>query len=135
MLLLFSMCMLKYIYLSFFFFSFLLVFTWVVGHLCLFPPMVVFDNYYLPLIFCFQKKNFYFWDKKTCLVTQNGQKTKIVLKTQFMKETENMQKHCFFFFFLVFTWVVGPLYLFPPMVVFGNCFFSLFSVFIFLFYF
>ena len=34
------------------------------------------------------------------MATQNGQKTKIVLKTQFVKETENIQKAVFFFFLI-----------------------------------
>ena len=43
--------------------------------------------------FMFLKAIFYFWDQKTCLATQNRQKT--VLKTQFVKEIENMQKAVF----------------------------------------
>ena len=45
--------------------------------------------------FLFPKIIFYFLDKKTYLTTQNGQKTKTVLKTQFVNKTENMQKTVF----------------------------------------
>ena len=43
------------------------------------------------------KNNFLFLRLKTCLVIQNGEKTKTVFKIQFMKETENMQKAVFSF--------------------------------------
>jgi len=36
------------------------------------------------------------------LATQNGQKTKTIIKTQFVKETENMQKVVFSFYFSKF---------------------------------
>ena len=50
------------------------------------------------LLFSIFKNNFLFLrQKKTCLTIQNGQKTKIVFKTQFVKETENMQKVVFSF--------------------------------------
>ena len=39
--------------------------------------------------FLFPKIIFYFLDKKTYLTTQNGQKIKTVLKTQFVNKTEN----------------------------------------------
>ena len=48
-----------------------------------------------PLIFCFQKQFSIFEVKKLVLATQKGQKTKIVLKTQFVKEIKNMQKTIF----------------------------------------
>ena len=41
--------------------------------------------------------DFCFLFLKTCLTTQNGQKTKTVLKTQFVKEIENMQNVVFNF--------------------------------------
>ena len=56
----------------------------------------MFGNCFFPL-FSVSKNNFIFLRLKTCLATQNGQKTKIVLKTQFVKETENMQKAIFSF--------------------------------------
>ena len=56
----------------------------------------MFGNYFLPY-FLFSKTIFYFWDWKTCLATQNRQKTKTVVKTQFVKETENIQKTIFSF--------------------------------------
>ena len=56
----------------------------------------MFGNCFSPY-FLFSKTIFYFWDWKTCLATQNGQKIKIVFKTQFVKETENMQKAVFSF--------------------------------------
>ena len=50
------------------------------------------------LLFSIFKNNFLFLrQKKTCLTIQNGQKIKIVFKTQFVKETENMQKVVFSF--------------------------------------
>ena len=58
----------------------------------------MFGNCFFPL-FSVSKNNFIFLRLKTCLATQNGQKTKIVLKTQFVKETENMQKAVFSLYF------------------------------------
>ena len=49
----------------------------------------MFGNYFSPLFYVF-KSNFLFLKLKTCLAIQNRQK-KIVLKTQFVKETEKMQ--------------------------------------------
>ena len=56
----------------------------------------MFDNFFFPLFSVF-KNNFLFLRLKTCLATQDGQKTKTILKTQFVKETENMQKAVFSF--------------------------------------
>ena len=47
--------------------------------------------------FLFSKIIFYFWNKKTYLTTQNGQKIIIILKTQSVKETENIQNVVFRF--------------------------------------
>ena len=57
----------------------------------------MFGNCFFPLFSVF-KNNFLFFKLKTCLVTQNGQKTKTVFKIQFVKETENMQKVVFSFY-------------------------------------
>ena len=54
--------------------------------------VTVFSPYFL-----FLRTIFYIWDYKTCLATQNEQKTKTILQTQFMKETENMQNTVFNF--------------------------------------
>ena len=54
--------------------------------------VTVFSDYFL-----FSKIIFYFLDKKTCLVSQNGQKTKTVFKAQFVKKTEKIQKVVFSF--------------------------------------
>ena len=49
------------------------------------------------LLFSVFKNNFLFLRLKNLFATQNRQKTKIVLKTQFVKETENMQNVFFSF--------------------------------------
>ena len=54
----------------------------------------MFGNFFFPLFYV-SKNNFLFLRQKTCLATQNWQKTKIILKTQFVKETDNMQKASF----------------------------------------
>ena len=101
-------CLNTSIYLFFFFFfSFLLVFTQVVGHLCLFPPMVVFDNYFFPSFSVFKKKNSIFETKKLVLVTQNGQKTKLFSKLNLGRKLKTCKKHCFFFFFFSFQFLHG----------------------------
>ena len=54
----------------------------------------MFGNYIFPLFYVF-KNDFLFLRLKTYLAIQNKQKTKTVLKTQFVKETENMQNVVF----------------------------------------
>ena len=49
----------------------------------------MFGNCFFPL-FSVSKNNFLLLRQKNLFDNQNGQKTKIVLKTQFVKETENM---------------------------------------------
>ena len=56
----------------------------------------MFGNCFFPL-FSVSKKNFLLLRQKNLFGNPNGQKTKIVLKIQFVKETENMQKHVFSF--------------------------------------
>ena len=56
----------------------------------------MFDNCFSS-IFRFQKQFSIFEIKKTCLTIQNGQKTKTVLRTQFVKKTKNIQKTVFNF--------------------------------------
>ena len=56
----------------------------------------MFGNCFFPL-FSVSKNNFLLLRQKNLFGNQNGQKTKIVLKTQFVKETENMQKAVFSF--------------------------------------
>ena len=60
------------------------------------------DNYgmfgkcFFSLFFVF-KNNFLFLRLKNLFGNQNGQKTKTILKTQFVKETKNMQNAVFSF--------------------------------------
>jgi hypothetical protein len=49
--------------------------------------------------FLFSRTIFYFPNQKACLVTQNGQKTKAVVRFQIIKEIENRPEVFFFFFF------------------------------------
>ena len=56
----------------------------------------MFGNYFFPL-FSVSKNYFLLLRQKNLFSNLNGQKTKIVLKIQFVKETENMQKHVFSF--------------------------------------
>ena len=57
----------------------------------------MFGTCFFPLFFIFKNNFLFLRQKKTCLTIQNGQKKKIVFKTQFVKETENMQKVVFSF--------------------------------------
>ena len=56
----------------------------------------MFGNYVF-LLFSVSKNNFLFLRLKNLFGNPNGQKTKNVLKTQFVKETKNMQKTIFSF--------------------------------------
>ena len=56
----------------------------------------MFGNCFFPLFSVF-KNNFLFLRLKNLFGNQKWKKTKIVLKTQFVKETENMQKTVFSF--------------------------------------
>ena len=58
----------------------------------------MFGNFFFSL-FSISKFFFLLLRLKTCLKTQNEQKTKTVLKTQFAKEIENMQNVVFSFYF------------------------------------
>ena len=59
----------------------------------------MFGNYFFFFYFLFPKFFFLLLKLKTYLTIQNGEKTKTVLKTQFAKEIENMQKVVFSFYF------------------------------------
>ena len=56
----------------------------------------MFGKYFFPLILCFQKQFFIFETKKLVWQSKIDRK-KTVLKTQFVKETENMQIAVFSF--------------------------------------
>ena len=56
----------------------------------------MFGYCFLPLFFVFKNNFFFIFEtKKICLAIQNEQKTKTVIKTQFVKEIENMQNIVF----------------------------------------
>ena len=57
----------------------------------------MFGNYFFPLFFYFQKQLSIFETKKLVWQSKINRKKKIILKTQFVKETENMQKTVFNF--------------------------------------
>ena len=59
----------------------------------------MFGNFFSFLFSVLKKKKIIFETKKlACLATQNRQKTKTILKTQFVKETEHIQNIVFSLF-------------------------------------